>query len=122
MAHTLGAMGGGIGFWREAGGGLEDSMKMIGAQTRVVRQILEARHGLGVLNETADVDDFRRVLFGERQLIRFTAFARAKTRPLRVFGGEVKADVFRPRWARRAGRPTVHAGGFDGVEKSAVRR
>src|SRR5262249_34160499 len=52
---------------------------------------------------------------------RLAALARAKPRPLGVGPGRVKRDVLRPRGARGARRPAVHAGRPNGVEELAIR-
>src|SRR5579864_9406058 len=65
------------------------------------------------------LDDFR-IRVGLDLLLRLAALAGTKTRPLRSCASVEEGDVLRPGTPGRTGRPAVHAGGTNGIEKYTV--
>ena len=99
---------------------VEDPVQVVRTEPSTLRECVQCRRAFGRLDEPAQLRHERCMLFGERRLIGFTAFAGAKSRALRVGRGRVESHVLRPCGPRAARRPAVHAGGADRVEERPV--
>ena len=122
LAHAFGALCIAIGFRRHAGHGLEDAVEVEAAHAGGVRQRVEARHLVRLLDRTAGFCDQCCLTLGERGFVRPAALARAEARALGGGAARMEADVLASRPARRAGRPAIDAGREHRVVERAIRR
>ena len=108
LAHTLAAMRVRVLFWRHSGDRLEHAMKMERAHAGACGQGFQTRRGFAHLNQPARRRHLHGVLLDQGRLIRFAAFARPESSLFGLGAGAVKANIFRTRQTRSAGRPAIH--------------
>jgi hypothetical protein len=96
-------------------------MKMGRAHLRALRQLVERRQPLGLLNVPADGDHHCRLPINRRGLLGPTALARTEPGLLGIRAGRMKPDILPQRLPRRTGRTAIHACRPDGIIEGAVR-
>src|SRR5690606_13494924 len=101
---------------------LEQTVKMISAEPRALRQRSEGRRIVRGFNKTAGIGNDAGVALAARRLIRPAAQARTKAGALGRIAGFMKADVFGPRQPRIAGGTAIDAGDSDRVKKTVIDR
>ena len=96
-------------------------MKMRRTHLCALRQLVERRQVLGLLDVPADGDHYSRLPINRRGLIGPATLARAKPGLLGIRAGCVKPDILPQRLTRSTGRTAIHACRPDGIVKGAVR-
>jgi hypothetical protein len=96
-------------------------MKMGRTHLRALRQLVERRQVLGLLDVPADGDHHSRLPINRRGLIGPAALARAEPGLLGIRAGRVKPDILPQRLTRRTGRTAIHACRPDGIVEGTVR-
>ncbi|CAH1081049.1 hypothetical protein NTG1052_380009 [Candidatus Nitrotoga sp. 1052] len=107
------SMGRRVSFWGHTGDGLEDAMQVVGAESGIFRQFMEAGCLFGLLDESAQFGHQDSVLLGHLGLIRLTSFAGAKTGAFGICGSKMELHVLGPGGSRCARGTTIDPGGFN---------
>jgi hypothetical protein len=86
-------------------------VKVEAAHAGRIREHIEARHLVRLLDEPASFRDRGCLPLDQSRFIRPAASARSKARAFGIGAARVKADILAPWQPRRAGRPAIDAGG-----------
>ena len=97
-------------------------MKVIDAQSRMLRQLIETGRLLRVLDEAANIRNLRGILRHQRCRIRFAAFARTETGSFGILTRLVESYVLRSRQTSGAAGTTIHTCSRNRIIEFAVRR
>src|SRR3984885_6166776 len=112
----------GIVLRRQPRDGLEHAMKVAGAPSDRLGEVVQGLLSLALLDQAASLRDDRCIFSLDRNSVRVAAFARAKTGRLGGCERFVQLDIPAVRGPRRTGWPAVNPGRRHRIPEAAIRR